>query len=201
MTPTTRSWPGFFFFCQALQQYLKKTYCKQGLLACLVSLTLPGLATNNDGSIYIGRQRQKHRIKSKHAEDRLKAKIVTESQIKGALASEVAHADVYVYTNAIVFTMETAMATSSQGRLVRKQYLVSESNIEKLELLANTRGASAAEIVRQAIDAYDPHGAETMDAPELMDLVSEKLKGAIKSTRDANRRVSKTLKVLEREDG
>ncbi len=88
---------------------------------------------------------------------------------------------------------------ASQGQLVRKQFLVSESNIEKLEQLSSTRGTSAAEIVRQAIDAYDPYAVETMEAPDLMELVANKLKEAIKSTRKANRKVSKTLKLLEHE--
>ena len=89
------------------------------------------------------------------------------------------------------------MSPRSQGALIRKQFLVSESNVEKLEQLANKKGTSAAEIVRQAIDAYDPHGAEAMAAPDLMELVSGKLKEAIESTRKANRHVMKTLTLLE----
>jgi len=64
----------------------------------------------------------------------------------------------------------------AQVNLVRKQYLVSEGNIKKIEKLAGSRGTSAAEIVRLAIDAYDSHGAGDMEAPELMQLVHEKLK-------------------------
>jgi predicted DNA-binding protein len=85
----------------------------------------------------------------------------------------------------------------STGNLVRKQYLVSEDNIDKLEKLASARGTSAADIVRQAIDAYDPHGAQDMEAPELMELVSEKLKEAISATKKANRKVAKALKSLD----
>ena len=87
----------------------------------------------------------------------------------------------------------------TQANLVRKQYLVSKDNIKKVEQLANTRGTSAAEIVRLAIDAYDPHGAGDMEAPELMELVSEKLKEAINTTKKANRKVAKALKALETE--
>jgi predicted DNA-binding protein len=85
----------------------------------------------------------------------------------------------------------------SQSNLIRKQYLISEDNIQKIERLASDRGTSAADIVRQAIDAYDPHGAEQMEAPELMELVSEKLKEAIAATKKANRKVTKTLKALD----
>ncbi len=85
---------------------------------------------------------------------------------------------------------------SSQSNLVRKQYLVSEENIEKVEKIASSQGTSAANIVRQAIDAYDPHGAGEMDAPDLMELVSEKLKEAVSATKKANRKVAKALKSL-----
>ncbi len=87
----------------------------------------------------------------------------------------------------------------SQGNLVRKQYLVSEGNVKKLEELASVKGTSAADIVRHAIDAYDPQGAGEMDTPELMALVSQKLKEAVSATRKANRNVAKSLKLLNTE--
>lgn len=84
----------------------------------------------------------------------------------------------------------------THGNLVRKQYLVSEDNIRKIKKLATIRGTSAANIVRQAIDAYDPHGAKEMEAPDLMNLVSEKLKEAIVVTKRANHKVAIALKSL-----
>jgi hypothetical protein len=84
--------------------------------------------------------------------------------------------------------------------LVRKQYLVSEENIRKVEKLATSRGTSAADIVRLAIDAYDPHGAGDMEAPELMELVHEKLREAIATTKKANRKVANALKSLGEEN-
>jgi predicted DNA-binding protein len=86
---------------------------------------------------------------------------------------------------------------STQANLIRKQYLVSEDNIRKLNQLADSHGTSAAEIVRQAIDAYDPHGAVDMEAPELMELVHEKLKEAIAATKTANKKVARALKSLD----
>ncbi|MCB1753885.1 MAG: ribbon-helix-helix protein, CopG family [Gammaproteobacteria bacterium] len=83
-------------------------------------------------------------------------------------------------------------------QLVRKQISLSDDNVKKLEMLATEKGSSVAEIVRLAIDAYDPHGASGMQVPELMELVSAKLKEAIASTRKANRVVSKTLKNLDK---
>jgi len=85
----------------------------------------------------------------------------------------------------------------SQRNLIRKQYLVSEENIQKVEKLANSKGTSAAEIVRQAIEAFDPQNKNDMTAPDLMELVSDKLKEAITSTRKANRKVARALKSVD----
>jgi len=85
----------------------------------------------------------------------------------------------------------------TQTNLVRKQYLISESNIRKIEMLASAKGASAAEIVRRAIDAYDPHGAADMEAPALMQVVHERLKDAISATRKAKRQLTRTLDTLD----
>lgn len=84
-----------------------------------------------------------------------------------------------------------------QRNLIRKQYLVSEENIQKVEKLASSKGTSAAEIVRQAIDAFDPQNANEMAASDLMELVSDKLKEAITSTRKANNKVAKALKSID----
>ena len=84
----------------------------------------------------------------------------------------------------------------THDNLIRKQYLVTVDNIKKIEKLASARGTSAAKIVRLAIDAYDPHGAGDLEAPELMQLVHEKLKEAIATTRQANKSVTRALKSL-----
>ncbi len=89
------------------------------------------------------------------------------------------------------------MTAQTQENLIRKQFLVSKSNVRKLEQVASKQGKSAAQIVRQAIDAYDPQAADTIDSSELMSLVSTKLKEAIKSTQKANKKVAVTLKKLE----
>jgi len=82
-------------------------------------------------------------------------------------------------------------------KMIRKQFLVSPSTARRLERLAAARGTSASEIVRQAIDAYDVNTADSMGSDELMELVSLRLKDAIKSTRHAHRTVAKTLRALE----
>ena len=88
------------------------------------------------------------------------------------------------------------MATAPN--LMRKQYLVSEDNIKKIQALASTKGMSAGNIVRLAIDAYDPTGFDDMDSPELMDFVSTRLKEAISATKKANRKVSRALKTINK---
>ncbi len=89
------------------------------------------------------------------------------------------------------------ITTQPAGNLVRKQFLVSQNQINKLTKLASAEGKSVAEIVRLAIDAFDPDGLDTIDAPELMDLVSIRLKDAIQSTKHTNRVVAKTLQKLD----
>jgi predicted DNA-binding protein len=88
------------------------------------------------------------------------------------------------------------MARSAE-KMVRKQFLVPPSTVERLERLATAQGTSASEIVRQAIKSYDARDTATMESSELMELVAARLKEAIKSTRHAQRTVSKTLRELD----
>lgn len=90
------------------------------------------------------------------------------------------------------------MTALAQKNLVRKQFLISESNIVKLNELATEKNTSAADVVRLAIDAYNP--SEDIEMPELMELVGMRLKEAIKSTKKANAKIVKTLKTLENKE-
>jgi hypothetical protein len=92
------------------------------------------------------------------------------------------------------------METTRAVKLVRKQFLISPSQVEKLNRLAKDEGISVAAMVRLAIDTYNPDAAAIadLDAPELMELVSERLKEAITSTQKANRAVSNTLMKLSK---
>lgn len=87
--------------------------------------------------------------------------------------------------------------SAASEKMIRKQFLVSPSTAKRLERLAADRGTSASEIVRQAINAYDARTADAMGSNDLMELVSLRLKDAIKSTRQAHRAVAKTLRVLD----
>ena len=92
------------------------------------------------------------------------------------------------------------MTTVQTEKLVRKQFLISPSQVKKLNRIARSEGTSVAEIVRIAIDTYDPSSSTLtdLDAPELMELVSARLKEAIASTQKANRTVDKALKKLSK---
>jgi hypothetical protein len=83
--------------------------------------------------------------------------------------------------------------------LIRKQFLVSSRQVEKLSSLSVSEGKSEAEIVRLAIDAFEPTDVDDMHASELMTLVSQRLKEAIRSTQQANQRVAETLEHLTQE--
>ena len=81
-------------------------------------------------------------------------------------------------------------------RLVRKQFLISLDQIKKLELLAQREKTSAADMVRKAIDAYDPNNPKDIDESELLELVSARVKEAIADTQKTRGSLAKTLKSL-----
>lgn len=85
----------------------------------------------------------------------------------------------------------------AKQNLVRKQYLMSSDNISKLEQLAQQEGTSSAQIVRLAIDAYDPDNQISLqEEKELMALVSSRLQEAIADTRSTRERLEQTLDKL-----
>ena len=88
-----------------------------------------------------------------------------------------------------------------RGNLVRKQFLVSREQERKVKRLASRKGTSAAEIVRQAIDAYDPDQQPMPAESELLELVSQRVNEAIEATRRASRKVSDALERLQGGEG
>ena len=87
----------------------------------------------------------------------------------------------------------------ARDNLIRKQFLVSRSQVSKLEKLANEKGTSAAEIVRLAIDAFELDDVDAMNSDDLMALVSSQLKQAIHATEQANEAVAHTLQQISKE--
>lgn len=82
--------------------------------------------------------------------------------------------------------------------LVRKQFFISSQNVRKLErLMGRLKGVSAAKIVRDAIDAYDPERSNTGEEQDhLLSLAHSKVKEALKATEKANRKMDVCLKTL-----
>jgi hypothetical protein len=84
------------------------------------------------------------------------------------------------------------------NNLVRKQYLITPRQIEKLKILAKKQKTSAAEIVRKAIDAFNPDVPTKFELSEseLFDLVSARVKEAITDTQATRKRLRSTLTAL-----
>jgi len=98
---------------------------------------------------------------------------------------------------ASILRTDTHHEDIAMAELLRKQFLVTEANINKLTLISRSEGISATEVVRRAIDAYQPADAADDAAPEeLMELVAERLKEAIAATRASNRAVEQALQGL-----
>lgn len=85
--------------------------------------------------------------------------------------------------------------------LVRKQVLLQPKQVEKLEQIAGSRGVSITEVVRQAIDAYDPDDPLTLGDDDLTDVVAKQVRDALNATRRANRQVKNTLQALDKLEG
>jgi hypothetical protein len=84
--------------------------------------------------------------------------------------------------------------------LVRKQYLISPKQVKKLETLAKKQKTSAAEVVRKAIDAFNPDVPVDMQESELLELVSTRVQEAIADTQQTRKRLNKILQELTAED-
>ena len=80
--------------------------------------------------------------------------------------------------------------------LVRKQFLIYPGQVEKIERLAKQENTSAAEMVRKAIDAYNPSLPNDMGESELMELVAARVKEAITETADTRQRLNEALEKL-----
>ena len=88
------------------------------------------------------------------------------------------------------------MQSAQAKNLVRKQIMLSSANINKLEKIAKANNSSVAEIVRTAVESYDPD-ADDINMAELQEIVSTRLKEAIEDTAKTRKRLNKTLKALE----
>lgn len=81
-------------------------------------------------------------------------------------------------------------------RLTRKQFLIYPEQVKKLETLAKKQNTSSAEMVRNAIDAFDPDIPVDIQESELFELVSARVQEAIIDTRQTRKNLNKTLREL-----
>lgn len=88
------------------------------------------------------------------------------------------------------------MQVAQTENLVRKQLMLSSTNIKKLERIAKEKKLSVASVVRSAIDSFNPDGTD-LETSELMELVSSRLKETIEDTANTRKRLDKTLTSLE----
>jgi non-homologous end joining protein Ku len=86
-------------------------------------------------------------------------------------------------------------------KLLRKQFLIYPTQAKKIELIARRQKISAAEMVRQAIDAFDPDAMADMTETELLELVHARVKEAITETRKTRERIAAKLNTLEAREG
>lgn len=89
------------------------------------------------------------------------------------------------------------MAVAQATKLIRKQFLISSSQVKKIDRLAKKQNTSSAEMVRKAIDAFNPDVPANMEESELLELASSRVKEAIARTQKANKVVAKVLKEME----
>lgn len=86
-------------------------------------------------------------------------------------------------------------------KLVRKQFLIYPTQAKKIELIAKRQKTSAAEMVRKAIDAFNPDALSDMAETELLGLVRVRVKETIIDTKKTRERLSSALNQLEAKEG
>ena len=82
-------------------------------------------------------------------------------------------------------------------KLVRKQFLIYPTQVKKIESMAKRQKTSAAEMVRKAIDAFNPDALQDMAETELLELVSARVREAIVHTQKTRARLAAALNKLE----
>jgi len=86
-------------------------------------------------------------------------------------------------------------------KLIRKQFLIYPAQAKKIESIAKRQKISAAEIVRKAIDAFNPDALADMAETELLELVRGRVKEAITDTQNTRERLAAALNRLEAKEG
>lgn len=78
--------------------------------------------------------------------------------------------------------------------LLRKQYLIAPRQIEKLDILSKQENKSAAAIVREAIDAYNPDELAMLEHSDLLDFALKSIHDATELTKQTRLKVEKVIR-------
>ena len=92
----------------------------------------------------------------------------------------------------------------TQPRLKRMQILVSNKQKAKVTALSRANKASSSEIIRQAIDAYDPEKAGIFDdlaEDELFNIAMSSVDKALKNVSAIRNGISATLAEMDKIEG
>ncbi len=81
--------------------------------------------------------------------------------------------------------------------MIRKQILMYPRQVNKIKSLAKKKNTSAAEMVRQAIDAFDPDVTVDMTESELFELAAARVKETLADTITTRKKVAAALDKLE----
>lgn len=83
------------------------------------------------------------------------------------------------------------------SNMVRKQVMMLPEHVKKIKVLAKKQKTSASDIVRRAVDAFDPDALGGMDESELLELAHAKVREAITDTIQTREKVMAALDKLE----
>jgi predicted DNA-binding protein len=82
------------------------------------------------------------------------------------------------------------------SNLNRKQILISAENAAKLAALSKNKSVSESEVIRRAIEAYDPESGREQEAEAMLANVETALDAALQAVERANTQVEDTLTRL-----
>ena len=85
--------------------------------------------------------------------------------------------------------------------LVRKQFLISPANETKLNSLAKLLDASASDVVRQAIEAFDPEAATPAEIEALIKFARQRVQQSSALMLEVEQRVTARLAALSTYQG
>jgi predicted transcriptional regulator len=85
---------------------------------------------------------------------------------------------------------------TSTEKLVKKQFELYPSQIDKLQCIARMTCRSQSAVLRAVIDAYDPEAESENDQQKWLDLVSIAVKEAAKEAKKTRKKLDKAIDDL-----